>query len=152
MKQWHQRKRRAAVAGLAALQLGCYTAVPITGEMARPGSRVQLDLSDGGASNMASQVGPRTRTLMGDVASTNERELVLAVRSITDVRGIESYWSGEQVTVPRTDIAAVREQRLSKRKTALFATAFVAGILATGRAFGWFSGGDGGRGDLPVTQ
>src|SRR6185503_1901087 len=117
MKQWHQRKRCVAMAGLAALQLGCYTAVPISGEMARMGSRVQLDLSDGGASNMASQVGPRTRTLMGDVTTTNDRELVLAVRSVTDVRGIESFWSGEQVTVPRTDIAAVREQRLSKRKS-----------------------------------
>ena len=152
MKQWHQRRRRAAIAGIAALQLGCYTAVPITGEMARPGARVQLDLSDGGASNMASQVGPRSRTLMGDVASTNERELVLAVRSVTDVRGIESFWAGEQVTVPRTDIAGVREQRLSKRKSVLFATAIAVGIFATGHAFGWFSGGDGGRGDLPVTQ
>jgi hypothetical protein len=152
MTQWHERKRRVAIAGLAALQLGCYTAVPISGEMARMGSRVQLDLSDGGASNMASQVGPRTRTLMGDVASTNERELIVAVRSVTDVRGIESFWSGEQVTVPRTDIAALREQRLSKRKTVLFATAVALGIFGTGRAFGWFSGGDGGRGDLPVTQ
>lgn len=152
MKAWHHRKRRAAIAVVAAFQLGCYTAVPITGEMARPGSRVQLDLSDGGASNMASQVGPRTRTLMGDVASINDRELVLAVRSVTDVRGIESYWAGEQVTVPRTDIAAVREQRLSKKKSALFAAAIAAGVFATGHAFGWFSGGDGGRGDLPVTQ
>ena len=148
----NRRVRRVMLAGFLSFQLGCYTAVPITGEATRPGTRVHVDLTDAGTVDMAREVGPRIRTLMGDVATVTDGELVVAMRSVTDVRGIESYWTGEQVTVPRRDIAALKERRLSRQKTTMFTVAILVGLVLTARSFGLFAGGDEHRGDLPVTQ
>ena len=147
-----RRARRVIIAGVAAFNTGCYTAVPIAASDARMGKRISVDLTDAGTVQMTSQVGPRIRSLTGDVATTTDGELVLALRSVSDVRGIESLWGGEQVTIPRTSIGGVTERRLSRGKTALFAVGMVAGLILAARLVGAIGGGEDRGGEPPVTQ
>ena len=107
-----RRGRRVVVACISAFNLGCYTAVPIGGESARTGTRISVELTDAGTVDMASQVGPRIHTLVGDVSAVSDSTIMLSMRSATDVRGIESLWQGEQVTVKRSDVSSVGERRL----------------------------------------
>ena len=147
-----RRRRKVIVACISALNLGCYTAVPIAGESARTGTRISVELTDAGTVDVASQVGPRIHLLVGDVSAVTDSSIVLAVRSTTDVRGIESLWQGEQVTVKRTDISSVGERRLSPSRTAVFSAILVGGAFLVARAFGILGGGEDHRGDIPVTQ
>ena len=140
------------LASVAAFNVGCYAAVPISGESLRIGRPVSAELTDAGTAEMASQVGPRIRSLFGDLNGSTDQALVLALRSATDYRGIESFWSGEHVTVPRVDIAHISERRLSRSRTALLTAGLLAGLYVAGRGFGLFAGGDDHRGDLPVSQ
>jgi hypothetical protein len=147
-----RRTRRVVVACISAFNLGCYTAVPITSDAARVGTRITLELTDAGTVDMASQVGPRIHTLVGDVNVVTDSSVVLSMRSAVDVRGVESLWQGEQVTVRRSDIGSVGERRLSSGKTAAFSVILVAGAFLVARAFGLVGGGEDHRGDIPVTQ
>jgi hypothetical protein len=150
-----ERTRSASgllLASIAAFNVGCYAAIPISGESLRIGRSVSAELTDAGTAEMASQVGPRIRSLFGDVNGATDETLVLALRSATDYRGIESFWNGEHVTVPRADIAHISERRLSRSRTALITAGLLAGLYVAGRGFGLFSGGNDHRGDLPVSQ
>lgn len=147
-----RRGRRVVVACISAFNLGCYTAVPIGGDSARTGTRIAVELTDAGTVDMASQVGPRIHTLVGDVSAVSDSTVTLSMRSATDVRGIESLWQGEQVTVKRSDVASVGERRLSPGRTAVFSVILVAGAFVAARAFGLVGGGADHRGDIPVTQ
>lgn len=146
------RGRRVVVACISAFNLGCYTAVPISGESARTGTRISVELTDAGTVEMASQVGPRIHMLVGDVNVVSDSTIVLSMRSATDVRGVESLWQGEQVTVRRGDIASVGERQLSTGRTAVFSVIAVAGAFLIARAFGLLGGGEDHRGDIPITQ
>jgi hypothetical protein len=148
----NRRRRKVIVACISAFNLGCYTAVPIGGESARTGTRISVELTDAGTVDIASQVGPRIHLLVGDVASVSDSTVVLSMKSATDVRGIESLWQGEQVTVKRSDIASVGERRLSPGRTAVFSAILVAGAYLVARAFQIIGGGEDHRGDIPVTQ
>ena len=147
-----RRWRRVVVACITAFNLGCYTAVPIGGESARTGTRISVELTDAGTVDMASQVGPRIHTLVGDVGAVSDSTIILSMRSATDVRGIESLWQGEQVTVKRSDVSSVAERRLSPGRTAAFSAILLAGVFVAARAFGLVGGGADHRGDIPVTQ
>ena len=142
----------AALGVVAVLNASCYTAVRIAGNEARTGRRVELDLTDAGTVEMARQVGPRIRTLTGDVTALTDNELVLALRAVSDVRGIETFWAGEQVTVPRASIGTVAERRLSRGRTALFSAGMLAGLYAIARGIGSLGGGADHRGELPISQ
>jgi len=144
--------RRVVVACISAFNLGCYTAVPITSDTARTGTRINVELTDAGTVDMASQVGPRIHMIVGDVNVVSDSTVTLSMRSATDIRGIESLWQGEQVTVRRSDIASVGERRLSPGKTAAFSVILVAVAFLLARAFGLVVGGEDHRGDIPVTQ
>ena len=130
----------------------CYTAVPIESGAPPQGTRVYIELTDAGTVSMASQVGPSIQELFGDVVATTDRDVVIGLRAVTNRRQIESLWSGERVTVPRADIARVRARKLSTKRSAVFAGILTAGLLLTSRAVGLVGGGDGHRGELPVTQ
>ena len=116
------------------------------------GRRVELDLTDAGRVQMAQQVGPRVRTLLGDVTALSDSQMVLALRAVSDVRGVETFWTGEQVTVPRASIGAVAERRLSRGRTAIFSAGMLATLYVLARSVASLGGGDDHRGELPVSQ
>jgi hypothetical protein len=130
----------------------CYTSVGASNDALHAGAHVYVELTEPGTRELARFVGPNIRELYGDVRERSATSLVLALRSVTDRRAIETPWAGELVTIPRAEIASIRERKLSRKRSWLFATAVTAALVATGRAFGVFGSGDGQRGDVPVGQ
>lgn len=128
--------RRLVAAVAAYFAMGCYVAAPLTGARPVTGTRVAIGLTESGTTSMASQLGPGRVRLVGNVAAATDSSLVLAVRTVTDRRGIEETWTGEQVTVPTSAMATVAEQRVSVGRSvglalAIAAVAALAGALAS---------------------
>ncbi len=150
-----QRIRRHPVFHLVVLVgfLGaCRTYVPIEGPQPEPGTKVRAELSDQGAANLASQVGPRAVAVDGHVASAGGPELVLAVSAVQRRDGLEEFWRGEQVTIPRADIASLRRERISPQRTGVVVgTAVALAFLLYNGVGGWegLGGGKGGRTPTP---
>ena len=119
---------------------GCYSYVPVAVSGPPPGARANLVLTDEGTVEMARLVGPSTRAIEGDVMSANGEGLVLAVRRLERRDGIEEFWKGEQVTVPRAAVATYTERKLSRTRTALFGAGALAAAFVLGKAFGEATG------------
>ena len=133
--------RRFITTFVTCFSLGCYVGTPLTSARPVSGTRVQLSLTDAGTVAMASQLGPSRVGLEGDIAATSDSSLVLALRTVTDRRGIDEFWTGEQVTVPRAAIASISQRNISGRRSALLAIAAVAftisiGAVISGRSIG----------------
>lgn len=138
----------AGVVALVALFSGCYRDVPVDASGPPPGVRANLVLSDAGTVEMARWVGPRAVVIEGDVVSADADGVRLAVRRLERRDGVEEFWKGEEVTVPRTAVATYTERRLSRSRTALVAAGAFAMALGIGQAFGDIAGifGRGGGG------
>ena len=133
---------------LIALVSGCYKYVPVEPNGPPSGVRANLVLSDAGTVEMARWVGPSTRAIEGDVVSANAEGLTMAVRRLERRDGVEEFWKGEEVTVPRAAVASYTERKLSRSRTALLTAGALALALGVGQAFGDIAGifGHGGTG------
>jgi hypothetical protein len=49
--------------------------------------------------------------------------------------GIETFWGGEQVAIPRVDVAEIRQRRFSRSKSALATVALLAAAYGAIEAF-----------------
>jgi hypothetical protein len=133
--------RRLLSALVAFLALGCYVAAPLAGPQPANGTRVAITLTESGTTAMASQLGPARVRLVGDVAAATDSSLVLALRTVTNWRGIEETWMGEQVTVPRSAIESIGERHVSVGRSVGLTLAIVVAAVLVGKAIG--SGGSG---------
>src|SRR5829696_3929185 len=113
--------------------VACYTATGVPHDALPSGARVYVELTEPGTRELARFVGPNIREVYGDVREGSGANLVLALRSVTDRRAIETPWTGELVTIPHAEIAAIRERKLSRKRSWLFAAAVTAALVATGR-------------------
>jgi hypothetical protein len=59
----------------------------------------------------------------------------LAVQLVRQRNGIETFWRGEQVAIPRADVAEIRQRRFSRGKSALATVAVLAAALGAVEAF-----------------
>ena len=143
---------RAFVVVVVLVLMGCYSYVPVAVSGPPPGARANLVLTDEGTVEMARLVGPSTRAIEGDVVSANGEGLVLAVRRLERRDGIEEFWKGEQVTVPRTAVATYTERRLSRTRTVLFGAGTAAAAFVLGKAFGEATGIFGRTGGGPGSE
>ena len=143
---------RAFVVVVVLVLMGCYSYVPVAVSGPPPGARANLVLTDEGTVEMARLVGPSTRAIEGDVVSANGEGLVLAVRRLERRDGIEEFWKGEQVTVPRTAVATYTERRLSRTRTVLFGAGVAAATFVLGKAFGEATGIFGRTGGGPGSE
>ena len=131
---------RAFVVVVVVVLMGCYSYVPVAVSGPPPGSRASLVLTDEGTVEMARFVGPSASTIEGDVVSANGEGLLLAVRRLERRDGIEEFWKGEQVQVPRAAVATYTERKLSRARTVLFGAGAVAAVFVLGKAFGEATG------------
>ena len=141
-------RTRAFAAVLLVAVSACYKYVPVEVSGPPPGARAHIVLSDAGTVEMARWVGPGTRAIEGEVVSADASGVTLAVRRIEKRDGIEEFWKGESVTIPRGAVSTYTERRLSRSRTALFSAGVLGVALAVGQAFGDISGilGRGGSG------
>jgi len=136
-------------ARLAALALlispaGCYNYLPLTTADPQPGTRVSAQLSDSGTLALGRYLGPDVAAVEGRLVAVTDQDIGISVATVRNRNGVEHYWKGEVVTLPRGDVAAVRQRKLAAGRSAVLVLAGVGGSVALLGAFGVFSTGSGG--------
>lgn len=135
---------RRALARLVALAVvggpaaACYRYTPLAASALRPGTpgEVRVELTAVAGETLAGALGPAVTVVDGRVRATDASRLVLAATRTLQRSGAESAWRGEEVAIPWTGVARLRERRFDGRRTALVAGAVVGGTLLAARAFG----------------
>lgn len=126
----------------------CYTYDSVQVPTPVAGTRIQAELTDGGSAELASQLGPNIAAVRGEVVESDEVGLLLALNSVTVRTEERIFWKGEQVRIPLTTVAQVRQRKFSLGRSLLFGGAALAALVAAGAAFeGGGSGIGGGVGD-----
>jgi hypothetical protein len=115
-----------ALAGLSA----CYTYATPSTPTPEPGRHVAVRLTPEGTKSLANQLGPTIVEVTGEVLRADSTGLQLAVQQVENNRQISTDWKGEQVTIPRADVADVRERRLSLAGTGLLGGMVAGGLVA----------------------
>ncbi len=123
---------------------GCYNYIPLETPSPTPGTRVEAALTDAGSVQMASQIGPGASAVRGEVVESDSQGVLLALRSVLGRNEQETFWNGEQVRIPLSTVARVRQRRFATGKTLLFGGVLAGGLLLAVEAF--ISGGEGGGG------
>ncbi|HEY6159101.1 MAG TPA: hypothetical protein VIV88_16760 [Gemmatimonadales bacterium] len=126
---------------LSVLVAGCYTYAPLPTLNPVPQSQVALVLSDVGRVGAGAVIGPGIARVEGAVIGSSDSEYTLRVAGVTDIRGRESRWSGESVSLRRTWVGNAYERRLSKPRTYLLVGAFTAGFVTFAATRHLFGGG-----------
>lgn len=132
---------------------GCYEyALPRGTATPAPGREVRVALTDMGTATLAPAVGPGVTSLDGRLVSADDSALTVAVESTVKRNGLEDLWKGENVSVPRTQVASLQERSFSRSKTAVVAGIAVGLGAIFYAAFGGNLGGGGngnGNGQTP---
>jgi len=141
-----------ASAALPALLAGCYGYAPLATLDPVPQTRVALVLSDDGRVGAGPVMGPGVARVEGALLGSTDSGYTLRILGVTDIRGRDSRWSGESVSLRRTWIGNAYERRFSKPRTYFLVGALTAGFVtfvATRHLFGGGSlteSGNGGGG------
>lgn len=139
--------RRFAPAVLVVALAGCYTYSPMKTEEPAPGKDLRVQLTGTGGDSLARFVGPNVATIDGRLVLTNDVGLEIGVKQVVMHDGMEQYWKGETVLIPKPYIAKIEERTFSWGKTGLLAGVIVAVALTlkgTGVTNGIFGGGGNG--------
>ena len=146
------RRPSLTLLALPALLSSCHTYQPVT-TTPPSGVRVRAELTDLGTVEMARHVGPGVGAIEGRVLEATDSVVTLGVLTVRNRNGIENYWKGERVAVPRELVSALSTRELSRARTTLAAgtlvgvAAAVAVLFATGTIGGSQGGGGGGSGE-----
>jgi hypothetical protein len=118
-----------------ALLASCHRYEPVTAATVARGSSVAVSLTDFGTANLGRLLGVGVGTVEGSLVSASDSVYTLAVRVVRQRNGIETFWRGEQVAIPRTDVAEIRQRRFSRSKSALATVAVLAAAFGAVEAF-----------------
>jgi len=80
----------------------------------------------------------------GRLVTLSDTAVAISVTTVRNRNGIEHYWQGEVVALPRRDVANLQERKLAPGRSAFLVLAGVGGSVALLQAFGVFSTGNGG--------
>jgi hypothetical protein len=128
--------------------VGCYRNVPITNGELVPGTRVIVHLTPLGTANLGRLLGANTEAIEAQLIRYSSDSLFLSVSVVSDVRGVQTSWAREQLSIARDDVARVEERKLSRRRSVALGGGILLGALLI-RAVG-AAGGFGGGGEPPV--
>ena len=112
-----------------ALAAGCYTYTPLQTLEPVPQARVALVLSDQGRVGAGPNIGSGVARVEGALVGSSDSDLTLRVAAVTDIRGAQSRWTGETITLQRTWVGNAYERRFSKSRTYLLVGALTAGFV-----------------------
>lgn len=142
--------RILVLTALLTVASGCYKYVPVTNLDQQVGSRIRVSLSDRGTADLARHLGPAVAELEGQLVQSENGDMTLAVASTQNHSGIENFWNGERVDVPRDFVVRMQERKFSTLRTTLFVGSMLAGGIllnaALGDALGLGIGGGGKNG------
>lgn len=124
-----------AVGGLCsvalALQIGCYSYLPVQSAAPAPAEQVGIVINDRGRVLLGDRVGALVDRIDGRIISRKDGSIVLDVYRVTDLRGNSATWTGERVTVPEEAVVGYRARKFSKWKTVLLVGAIAFAIVTT---------------------
>ena len=145
------RFRRAIGVITLATTGACYTSLPLESFPPAVGNDLVAMLTDTGSAELASVVGPRVTGLSGRYLGLAGDTLLLSVKTVIKRDGNEEFWKGEQVGIPRADVASLSKRRFSSVKSGVIVGGVVAALVAiTGLVYAGTAGSHGGR--PPPTQ
>src|SRR5688572_20835077 len=117
------------------IALGCHRYEAVTAATVAHGSAVAVSLTDHGTANLGRLLGMGVGTVEGSLITASDSAYTLAVQLVRQRNGIETFWKGEQVAIPRVNVAEIRERRFSRSKSALAAVAILAAAYGAVEAF-----------------
>lgn len=115
--------------------LGCHRYEPVTAATVARGSSVAVALTDYGTANLGRLLGLGVGTVEGSLVTVSDSAYTLSVQLVRQRNGIETFWRGEQVAIPRVDVAEIRQRRFSRSKSALATVALLAAAYGAIEAF-----------------
>jgi hypothetical protein len=118
------------IAVLAVALSGCYTYGPMTNGAPELGKPMRVTLTLTGGDSLARWLGPNVATVDGRLVLATESAYELGVTSIVMHSGMEQYWKGETVTIPKSLISSVQARKFSWAKTGVLAGVVVVTVLA----------------------
>jgi hypothetical protein len=126
-------------APLLVLLAGCYTYRALPALAPAPQTQVAIVLSDQGRVGIGPVMGSGIARVEGALVGSNDSEYMLRIAGVTDIRGRETHWSGESVSLRRSWVDNAYERRFSKPRTYALVGVLVAGfatIVVTRHLFG----------------
>jgi hypothetical protein len=114
---------------------GCHRYEPVTAATVARGSNVAVALTDYGTANLGRLLGMGVGTVEGSLVTVSDSAYTLSVQLVRQRNGIETFWRGEQVAIPRVDVAEIRQRQLSRSKSALATVALLAAAYGAIEAF-----------------
>lgn len=125
---WGRALRAAVLMFVFGVAQGCYTYTPIVGR-ADPGATLVLSLNDRGRSEMGEAIGTSASEVEGVLRAENDSVFVLNVSSVKYLNGQSNAWSGEALTIGKTNVSSLREREFSRGRTMIAAGGGVGAIL-----------------------
>jgi hypothetical protein len=119
----------------------CHRYVPVTAATVDPGANVAVALTDFGTANLGRLLGMGAGTIEGHLVTVSDSLLTMSVHVVRQRDGIETFWKGERVSIPRADIAEIRQRRFSRSKSAVAGVALIAAAVGAVEAFIGVGGG-----------
>jgi hypothetical protein len=133
--------RSALIIVLVALCSSCFSYTPLQNEPARQGKRLRVQLSTPRDVRLTNVTANEVVTVDGELVRFAPDTATLSVWMLKARSGYEFIGTGETVSLPRRDIAAVEERRLSILRSAAVAAAAGLAIVLIERAIGGSGGG-----------
>lgn len=121
---------------LALLASGCHRYAALAPADLSPGRQVRAELGDDGSADLARWIGPRGVAVGGRIESVSDSALTISVTEVVRRNGVAESWRGEQVSVPRSQLATVRERRFDRTRTLLLGAGVVAALVSVDAALG----------------
>jgi len=129
-----QRSVSGLCALALALQIGCFSYLPVQSTPPLPAQQIGVVINDRGRVLLGDRVGASVDRIDGKVVSRQEGSIVLDVYRVTDVRGNTATWTGERVSIPEDAILGYRARKVSKIKTLLLVGVIALAIFGTLRS------------------
>ncbi len=133
--------------GLLLAGAACYRYVPIARGAPPLGSEFRARLTEEGSVRLTPTLGAQVALVEGRVNSANDSGYVVSVSATTNKSQVQTYWTGESVTLPRSAIQTLDARQLNRRKTWFIAAIGIVGGFLAAKVFDLFEGsasGDGG--------
>jgi hypothetical protein len=137
--------RVVPIAILAAVVCGCYSyGDPPQAHAVAPGIQIRMQLTGTGTDSLARFLGPNVASVDGRLIVANTDSYEVGVTEVVMHSGMEQYWKGESVTLPKPFVANIQERQFSWGKSGLLAGFVVLTAIAlnkTGALDGVLGGG-----------
>jgi hypothetical protein len=100
-------------------QNACYVYVPPASAAPEAGLHYKFLINDQGRVVFANRVGPGVTSIEGSLVDQNSDAFVVSVATVESISSPPSHWTGEQLTVNKQYVSAIRERQLSRSRTAV---------------------------------